>query len=878
MPGNAALVNFVAGETSPLSRGRFDISSFPSSCRKLLNFICELAGPARYRPGFKHRGETRGGAVARNIPFQLNDSQAYLLEFTAGYMRVRKDEYLLTTDRTTITAITQASPVVITVASATGLTNGDEVIITGIVGMIELNGRQVRLANGAGSTFQLVDPTTGVPIDSSGFGAYVSGGDLAEVYEIASPYLEADLPGIQFAQSSATMYLTHFRYAPRKLTVASNDTWTLTTFSRTADPFNAQLTNLTGFISISLGTQTRITYSAPATISEDVLYTFSTFVGTTELNGGVYRIENDTTPSPYYLAYLRNADGTHVDSSAWTAYVSGGLGTPAVECPIAVAFYEGRLGYFGSNQRPSTFWLSQAPSDTGASRYDDFTGGTDADDACAFTLAPVSGRVDYITWAVSTAQHLQIGTYGGPFRVSGGGLDEPITPASINVRQIDGFGCESLMPAVGARTFFLQRGGETLRTLRVNTDSNDPESYDMCLNAEHIGASPLRQVVFQAGRPDAIWVRREDGVLAGMTVLGVENIAGWHRHKIGGTDAKVIDVAVLPRSDAGDQLWACVERTVDGATRRSVEVMADPVAFPDLEDFYLGPTPLNESDDLAAFRNAVYRRQGEYVHLDGAGTYDGAARGLAAEATLTPAALSGDDIIFTASEDVFVAGDVGNELWKKPSRETGAGSGRAVITSYLSPTQVVCDIEVEFDSFTPVAAGEWFIAAETITNLWYLEGETVAVVTDGAVYSDGRGTYKYPVVTVANGKVTLPAPAGVAHVGLPYEGFLQTQNLEMGGRSGPAQSKPRNIVGAFIRFLNTLGASFGTNIYKMDDVEHVRGGGVADRPTPVFSGIRKMPYEDRWEAEQEKTAFVAQRLPLPCVVQYIDVQYDTGDE
>ncbi len=47
-------------------------------------------------------------------------------------------------------------------------------------------------------------------------------------YEIATPYLEYDLFGIQFAQDADTMWLVHPSYKPRKLTrnAASWDTYT----------------------------------------------------------------------------------------------------------------------------------------------------------------------------------------------------------------------------------------------------------------------------------------------------------------------------------------------------------------------------------------------------------------------------------------------------------------------------------------------------------------------------------------------------------------------------------------------------------------------------------------------------------------------------
>lgn len=74
-----------------------------------------------------------------------------------------------------ITGITQASPAVVTYSGTDLYTNGDAVVITGVVGMTEVNGRAFTVAglDAAANTFQLSG------LDSSGFGAYVSGGTIA---------------------------------------------------------------------------------------------------------------------------------------------------------------------------------------------------------------------------------------------------------------------------------------------------------------------------------------------------------------------------------------------------------------------------------------------------------------------------------------------------------------------------------------------------------------------------------------------------------------------------------------------------------------------------------------------------------------------------
>ena len=1036
---NAALVNFAAGEASPRSRGRFDLDWFRSSCEKVLNFIPEVSGPARYRPGFKVVAQTRGGAVARLVPFQFDNSQAYMLEFSAAKMRVYKNGVLWTTANTTVTGVSQASQGVLTVASAAALANDDEIVISDIVGMEELNGRQIKLSDKSGSTFKMKDVVTGSYINTSSYAAYVSGGTLRLVYEITSPYQSGELDDIQFTQSNTTMYLTHLRYAPRKLTVIA-DVFTLTTYVRTNDPFanatsaltvtdvrpiyvgdtrrkvNATLTpgattgtginfassvaaftsadvgkylrnreaagygyalitafvdtsNVTvtitqdfdnttaiasgswevvtvetqvtlgsgsvvnstltytfasvggattingntyllvpyeasGFSSgqryilrttaagiavdssgwgvytsggtatptstsasltitgITRGTTTILTFTAGSIINENSSYDFSGIVGTTELNGQNYYLRNVSGS-----VHLVTSTGAEVDSSAWTAYVSGGLATLGTECPIATTFYEGRLWFLGTNQRPNAIFGSRAPDDDGNSRYDDFTGGTDADHACFFALAPVNGLIDYIAWGRGTAKYLLVGTFGGPFRVSGSGLDEPITPDSINVRQFDSYGCEAVMAAGGSRAYYIQRGGVALRTAVFDSDADDLRSHDMLLNAEHIAYSRLQRVILQQGRPDALWVVREDGTLAGVTVQDRENIAGWHRHKIGGASAKVLDVQPLPRTDKNDQLWAVTERTAGGTTRRFVEVMADDVVFPDKDDFYTDSD--SQDDDVDSWRNAVYRRQEEYVHLDGAGTYNGSDRGTAAAANITLSAVTvGTGRTATASASVFRSGDVGKDIWFKPDRDTGVGGGRATITGFTSATVVTVTIDVEFSS-TALTYGDWYFATDTIYGLSHWEGNELKVVGDGAYTDDA--------VTVSGSKITLDQKVAVAHIGVGYDGFLKTHNLELGANAGPAGAKPRIISEAYIRFLATLGTDFGTSLYSFEQIEWRTALDALDRPAPVFSGIRRVPTRDSWQGDAEKHVIVSQRLPFPCVVQGIDMRYDVAE-
>ena len=144
-------------------------------------------------------------------------------------MRVIRDDAAVLNSSSTISIsnITQANPAVVT-ATSHGRSNGDEVFISDVSGMTEINGRHFTVANVTTNTMELTSQVDGTNIDSSNFTAYTSGGSVSQIYEITTPYAQADLTSIRYAQSADTMILTHPSYAPRKLTRTDHDAWTLT--------------------------------------------------------------------------------------------------------------------------------------------------------------------------------------------------------------------------------------------------------------------------------------------------------------------------------------------------------------------------------------------------------------------------------------------------------------------------------------------------------------------------------------------------------------------------------------------------------------------------------------------------------------------------
>jgi hypothetical protein len=91
----------------------------------------------------------------------------------------------LSSSTLTITGITQANPAVITLSAAHTLEYGDDIYIDSVVGMTQLNGRRFLVLDAPSSTTIEIMSTSRAPIDSTGYGAYVSGGSVRTAFVTA---------------------------------------------------------------------------------------------------------------------------------------------------------------------------------------------------------------------------------------------------------------------------------------------------------------------------------------------------------------------------------------------------------------------------------------------------------------------------------------------------------------------------------------------------------------------------------------------------------------------------------------------------------------------------------------------------------------------
>ncbi len=118
----------------------------------------------------------------------------------------------------------------VTSSGVSSFNAGDWVQIVGINGMTQLNNQIYVVTPLTASTFQLRD-VYGNPINSTAYGVYTSGGTVARIYTLTTPYSEADLAYLKFTQSADVMSLclvnqvTLTEYAAQDLSRTSNTNW-----------------------------------------------------------------------------------------------------------------------------------------------------------------------------------------------------------------------------------------------------------------------------------------------------------------------------------------------------------------------------------------------------------------------------------------------------------------------------------------------------------------------------------------------------------------------------------------------------------------------------------------------------------------------------
>lgn len=218
--------SFNSGEWAPALYARVDMQKYRSAAALLENWFVDYRGGASTRPGTRYILQAfKSSTAVRLINFQASFNVGYALEFGDHYIRFFFQGSPVLENGVGISGATRAIPATVSAIGNTYVA-GDWIFISGMNGMTQLNGRYFQVLSAVGSTVSLAD-LNGVPIDSTAYGIYTSGGQTQRIYTIASPYAAADLNLLKFAQNINQMVLCHPSYETQILTLITATDWTI---------------------------------------------------------------------------------------------------------------------------------------------------------------------------------------------------------------------------------------------------------------------------------------------------------------------------------------------------------------------------------------------------------------------------------------------------------------------------------------------------------------------------------------------------------------------------------------------------------------------------------------------------------------------------
>lgn len=732
---NPIISTFSGGELSPLLSSRPELEKYSAGMLLCENAIPRVQGALERRGGTRYVASTKANGRAWLVPFVFSITDAFLLEFGDSYIRFYRNR----------------------------------------------------------GTFEAV-PTVH--------------------YEISSPYALADLTdedgafALRFEQSGDVVYITHAKrtYQPRKLTRASNTSWSLAVLEPEGGPFKDP--NIDEDVTVYV---TGAVTAGKVAVGESVTLTASSAIFQAGHVGSLFYLEvtdgRNIRPWRQRSLAVAASNTKCISDGKWYICTQDGGGANTVTGdvkPIHTSgkFWDGdgeddstdgygRIGVEWEFLHPGYGWveitgftsttvvtatvLSALPEEVeGAGdatwrwahgAWSDVEGWPDTvtvlrerltflrerrfwcsvsgdyenfkakdfgitDPSSAVSGEMQSGRGDVVKWVVSGKGGLLVGTGGGENILTEQTGNQVFGPGNTKAEPQEEWGSRGVQPArIGKAVMFVEKSGRAVRELKFNLEADAFTSDDTTEYAEHLFTSNVFQMAYARRPHSVLWCAREDGLLLGLTYSEKQGVQGWHRHPIGGSGI-VESVATIPSPDgARDDVWLIVRRTINGATVRYVEYLA--------EEYEAG-----DDQALAAYYDS---------HL----LYEGA---------------------FTT----------------------------------------------------------------TVSGLDHLEGEVVSVKANGAAHAD---------CTVSGGAITLSRSANKVVVGLsaPMRGRIMP--LEAGTVAGTAQGKVKRVHKLVVRLINTLGGAFGPDLETLDAIEYRTTTAAMDAGPALFSGLKTLSFPGDYDAE-----------------------------
>lgn len=361
-----------------------------------------------------------------------------------------------------------------------------------------------------------------------------SGGVLEST--IATPWNLTQISQLAWTQSADTLLLTHPDVAPKKLVRSGLGVWSLSDWNFFTDEDTIYQPYYKFADSTLTLTPSATTGSITLTASSDVFSADHEGIRL-RIDGKEVEITDFDSSTVVTATVIEDLPATDPTIDWFEQAFSAARGYP-----ITVAFHQDRLVIGGSRDLPNRLWFSKSGD------LFNFDLGEGLDDK-AIEFSILSDQVNAVR-GVFSSRHLQVFTSGAEWTVTG----DPLTPVNVQIRRQTRTGSriDRYIPPVNVdgATLFMARNGQEVHEYLYTDLEAAYTSKDLALLSRHLIKTPVDQDYDQKDR--LLFVVREDGGFASLTVFRAEGVSAWTGHE---TDGTVKSVAAV-----GDEVYMLVQR------------------------------------------------------------------------------------------------------------------------------------------------------------------------------------------------------------------------------------------------------------------------------------------------------------------------------
>lgn len=282
---------------------------------------------------------------------------------------------------------------------------------------------------------------------------------------------------------------------------------------------------------------------------------------------------------------VANAGSGYVTPIVTVGTAAGGagatFGTPVVtavgDYPAAVSYFEQRRCFAGTTNKPQNLWMTRSGTESNMS----YSLPTRDDDSINVRVA---AREANTIRHIVPLSNLVLLTSAAEWRVTSVNTDA-ITPTSISVKPQSYIGSSNVQPVIinNNLIYIAARGGH-VRELAYAWQASGYITGDLSLRAPHLFDGLTISDLAYAKSPQPIcWFVSSAGKLLGLTYVPEQEVGAWHQHD---TDGSFESITVVAEGNE-DALYAIVQRTLNGVSKRYVERMASRLFSTQADAFFV---------------------------------------------------------------------------------------------------------------------------------------------------------------------------------------------------------------------------------------------------------------------------------------------------